>query len=148
MEQKEKQVLASLIATILIIFFYSLYIYNRYIEDDPEILNNFRFWGKTFLVLIPISIIVQIVIHILFAIVNKIVTNEDPVDKEDERDKLIELKSVRVSHWTFTIGFMLAMGSLALGLQPWIMFVILIASGFLSEIVSGSVKIYYYRKGV
>jgi hypothetical protein len=148
MEQKEKQVLASLIATILIIFFYSLYVYNRYIEDDPEILNNFRFWGKTFLVLIPVSIIVQIVIHILFAIVNKIITDEDPADKEDERDRLIELKSVRVSHWTFTTGFMLAMGSLALGLQPWVMFVILIASGFISEVVSGSVKIYYYRKGV
>lgn len=148
MEQKEKQVLASLLATILIITFYSLYVYNRYIENDPEILNNFRFWGKTFLVLIPVSIIVQIVIHILFAIVNKIITNEDPSDKEDERDKLIELKSVRVSHWVFTTGFMLAMGSLALGLEPWAMFVILIASGFVAEVVSGSVKIYYYRKGV
>jgi hypothetical protein len=43
---------------------------------------------------------------------------------------------------------MLAMGAIALGLQPWVMFVTLIASGFVSELISGSVKIYYYRKGV
>ena len=148
MGQKEKQVLASLTASVLIIVFYSLYVYNRYIEADPEVLNNFRFWGKSFLILIPVAIIAQIIIHILFAIVNKIVTNEDLDGKEDERDKLIELKSIRVSHWVFTAGFVLAMGSIALGMEPWVMFVTMIASGFLSEVISGSVKIYYYRRGV
>jgi hypothetical protein len=148
MEQKEKLVLASLTASLLVIAFYSLYVYNRYIEADPSVLNDFSFWGKSFLVLIPVAIVSQIVVHILFAIVNKIVTNEDLTGKEDERDKLIELKSIRVSHWVFVSGFMLAMGAIALGLQPWVMFVTLIASGFVSELISGSVKIYYYRKGV
>jgi hypothetical protein len=148
MGQKEKQVLASLIASLLIIVFYSLYVYNRYIEADPGLLNNYRFWGKSFLILIPLAIVVQIVIHILFAIINKVVTNEDLDGREDERDKLIELKSLRVSYWVFIAGFTLAMGSMALGLQPWVMFVSYLASGFIAEIASGTVKIFYYRKGI
>lgn len=148
MEQKEKQVLVTLITTILIIVFYSLYIYNKYIEVDPEIINSFRFWGRSFVILIPVAIVAQIIIHIVFAIINKIVTNEDIPTIDDERDKLIELKSIRISHWIFTLGFMLAMGSQAIGMLPWVMFVTLIASGFLSGIMSEAVKIYYYRKGV
>ena len=98
--------------------------------------------------LIPVAIIAQIVIHILFAIINKIVTDEDISDKDDERDKLIELKSLRVSYWVFIIGFMSAMGAVALGMELWVMFVTLIVSGFLSDLISSVVKIWYYRKGV
>jgi uncharacterized membrane protein len=148
MEQKEKQVLVSVIASLTIIVFYSLWVYSKYIESNPEVINDLRFWGRSFIVLIPVAIITQIVIHILFAIINKIVTGEDSSDKDDERDKLIELKSLRVSHWIFVVGFTLAMGAVALGMELWVMFVTLIFSGFLSDLISSSVKIWYYRKGV
>lgn len=148
MGQKEKQVLVSLIASLIIIVFYSLWVFNRYIESNPEIINDLKFWGRSFIVLIPVAIIAQIVIHILFAIINKIVTDEDISDKDDERDKLIELKSLRVSYWVFIIGFMSAMGAVALGMELWVMFVTLIVSGFLSDSISSVVKIWYYRKGV
>lgn len=68
--------------------------------------------------MIPIAIVAQIIIHIIFAIINKMVTNEDMPTTDDERDKLIELKSIRISHWIFTIGFMLAMGSQAIDMKP------------------------------
>lgn len=100
------------------------------------------------MILIPVAIVTQIIIHIVFAIINKIVTNEDIPVIDDERDKLIELKSIRISHWIFTLGFMLAMGSQAIGMQPWVMFITLIGSGFLSGTISEGVKIYFYRKGV
>jgi hypothetical protein len=148
MEQKEKQVLVSLIASLIIIVFYSLWVYGKYIESNPGIINDLKFWGRSFIVLIPVAIITQIVIHILFAIINKIVTGEDLSDKDDERDKLIELKSLRVSHWVFVVGFMSAMGAVALGMELWVMFVTLIFSGFLSDLISSTVKIWYYRKGV
>jgi hypothetical protein len=76
------------------------------------------------------------------------VTNEDMPTTDDERDKLIELKSIRISHWIFTIGFMLAMGSQAIDMKPWVMFVTLISSGFLSSMVSELARFYFYRKGV
>lgn len=148
MEQKEKQIIVTIAATVLTMAVYVYVVYSKYIAADPGIINDFRFWGKSFLVLIPVAIVIQIVIHILFAILNAIVTREELPTKDDERDKLIELKSIRVSHWIFTAGFLLSMGSLAIGMQPWVMFVTLISSGFLSGIISEIVKIFYYRRGV
>jgi len=148
MGHQEKQSIVSIIGSVLVIGFYSVYVYRNYIQADMELLNDFQFWGKSFLYLIPIAIVVQIVIHIIFAIANRIITQEDMPDFTDERDKLIELKSIRISHWIFTIGFMLAMGSLAMGMKPYVMFLTLISSGFLSSMISEVAKILYYRKGV
>lgn len=147
MENKEKQILVSTISSILILGFYSLYVYNYYIAKNFNIINDVQFWGKTFFILILVSIIGQIIVHILFAIFNKIITNEDMDMMMDERDHLIELKSIRIAHWMFVIGFLLAMGSQAIGMQVWVMFVTLIFSGVLSSTVSELVKIYFYRKG-
>ena len=124
-----------------------MYVYKNYVAGNLEILNDFQFWGKSFLYLIPISIVVNIVIHIVFAIANRIVTQEDIPDITDERDKLIELKSIRISHWIFIFGFMLSMGSLAMGMKPYVMFLTLISSGFLASLASEIAKIIYYRKG-
>jgi hypothetical protein len=147
MDNKEKQILVTVISLILIFAFYSLYVYNKYIADNFNILNDFKFWGKTFLILIPVTIVSQIVIHIVFAIINKIVTNEDMSTLSDERDKLIDLKSIRISHWVFTTGFLLSMVSQVIGMPPYAMFITLVASGFVSGIVSEIAKIYFYRKG-
>ncbi|GEM_PF-87069 len=133
MGRQENQSFVSIIGSVLVIGFYSLYVYSNYIQTDPEILNNYQFWGRSFLYLIPVGIIVQIMIQILFAIGNKLITREDMPEINDERDKLIEPKSIRISHWIFIIGFMLAMGSLAAGMQPFVMFLTLISSGFLGN---------------
>jgi flagellar biosynthesis protein FlhB len=148
MDNKEKQILVTIITLILIFAGYAFYVYQKYVEPDFSILNNFKFWGKTFLIFIPVTIVSQIIIHIVFAIINKIVTNEDIPTLNDERDKLIELKSIRISHWIFTTGFLLSMVTLVLEMPPYMMFITLIASGFISGIVSEIAKLYYYRKGV
>jgi hypothetical protein len=147
MGHQEKQSIVSIIGSVLVIGFYSLYLYRNYIQADLELLNNFQFWGKSFLYLIPVAIVVQIVIHIIFAIADRIITQEDMPGFTDERDKLIELKSIRISHWIFIFGFMLAMGSLAMGMKPYVMFLTLISSGFLASLASEVAKIIYYRKG-
>ena len=147
MGHHEKQSIVSIIGSVLVIVFYSLYVYRHYIQADMELLNDFQFWGKSFLYLIPVAIVVQIVIQIVFAIVNRIVTQEDIPDITDERDKLIELKCIRISHWIFIVGFMLAMGALAAGMKPYVMFLTLISSGFLATLASEVAKIIYYRRG-
>jgi hypothetical protein len=147
MDNKEKQILVTIISMILIFACYSLYIYNKYIVENFDIVNDFKFWGKTFLILIPVTIVSQIVIHIIFSIINKIVTNEDMSTLNDERDKIIDLKALRISHWIFTMGFLLAMISQAIGMPPYVMFIALCASGFVSGIISEIAKIYFYRKG-
>ena len=147
MGHHEKQSIVSIIGSVLVIGIYSLYVYRHYIQADMGLLNDFQFWGKSFLYLIPVAIVVQIVIQILFAIANRIVTQEDLSDITDERDRLIELKSIRISHWIFTLGFMLAMGALAAGMKPYVMFLTLITSGFVASLASEIAKIIYYRRG-
>lgn len=147
MEQKEKQILASIIGSVLTLGAYSLYMYHKHIAANPAVIDDFKFWGKAFLILIPVGIAVQIVIHIIFAIVNKIATGEDIPTVDDERDKLIELKSIRISHWLFTLGFFLAMGSQALGMRPWVMFAVLLGSGFLASVIAEAARIGFYRRG-
>jgi hypothetical protein len=148
MDNKEKQILVTSISLIVIFACYSMYVYHKYIADNFEIINDFKFWGKAFLILIPVTIVSQIVIHIVFAIINKVVTNEDMETLSDERDKLIDLKAIRVSHWVFTTGFLLSMITQVIGLPPYAMFFTLIASGFVSGISSEMAKLYFYRKGV
>ena len=147
MEQKERQILVSIIGSVLTLAGYSLYVYLKYIAPNPAVIDDFKFWGKAFLVLIPIGIAAQIVIHIIFAIANRIATGEDIPMIDDERDKLIELKSIRISHWLFTLGFFLAMGSQALGMRPWVMFTVLLGSGFLASVVAEASRIGFYRRG-
>jgi hypothetical protein len=148
MGHHEKQSIVSIIGSVLVIGFYSHYVYRNYIQADMGLLNDFQFWGKSFLYLIPVAIVVQIVIQILFAIANRIITQEDIPGITDERDKLIELKCIRISHWIFILGFMLSMGSLAMGMKPYVMFLTLISSGFLATLASEVAKIIYYRRGV
>lgn len=148
MDIKEKQILVTMISLVLIFGFYSLYVYNHYIADNIEIVNDLRFWARTFLLIIPVTIVAQIIIHILFAIINKIVANEDMQTLRDERDKLIDLKSLQVAHWVFTGGFSFAVFLAAIGLPSYVMFLTLISSGFASGVFAEVAKLYYYRKGV
>ena len=148
MYRKEYQILTSLITSILVFGVYALYVYQRHITGDPGIINDLKFWGKTIIIFIPVAMVAQIVIHIIFAIINKIITREDIPMNADEMDRMIELKALRLSHWIFGIGFILAMGSQALGMQPWVMFVTLMGSCFLGAVLEEVLKIYFYRRGV
>jgi len=148
MDLKERRILVSLISSVLILCIYCLYVYYRHIAGNPEVLNDLKFLGKSFLIMIPVAIVAQIIIQIVFAIITKISSNEDIDPIDDERDKLIELKAIKISHYIFILGFMLAMGSLALGMQPWVMIFVLIGSGFVASVVNEVLRLYYYRKGV
>lgn len=148
MDIKEKRIFISLIGSVLILGLYAYFVYTRYIAGNPDILNDFSFWGKSFLILIPVAIVTQIVIQIIFAIYVHATSREEIDPVEDERDKLIELKAIKISHYLFLVGFMLAMGSLALGSQPWVMFVVLISSGFIASVVNEIARLYFYRRGV
>ncbi len=75
-------------------------------------------------------------------------TNEDEPSFADELDKLIHLKATRVTHFVFSAGAVMAMGSLALGMTPNTIFVIFIGFAFLSAIAGYIAQLYYDRRGV
>ncbi len=109
---------------------------------------DFSFWGKIFLILIPVSIGARIIAHIIFHIAYKISTDEEDMNITDERDKLIELKSQRVSHWVFMLAYILAMGSLTMDVPHYYMFLIFFVGGLFSELAQALSALYFYGRGI
>ncbi|WP_410511457.1 hypothetical protein PaeBR_15380 [Paenibacillus sp. BR2-3] len=148
MTYQEKKSIVSLISAILIFGFYCLYMYTQYPEGGLGTAETFRYWGSFVLVLTVISIVAHIIISIIFNIVFRITTREKEPAFADELDKLIDLKATRNSFFVFVVGFLLAMGSLVMDQPLQVMFVILIASGFISDVTGSVTKLYHYRRGV
>lgn len=114
-------------------------------SNTPETL---RYWGFFVISLTVVSIIAHIVISIVFNILFNITTKEKVPTFEDELDKLIDLKANRISFIVFILGFIIAMGTLVLNQGLQLMFIILIISGFTSDVIGSISKLYYYRRGV
>ncbi|NQU87620.1 MAG: hypothetical protein HQ541_17855, partial [Mariniphaga sp.] len=126
----------------------ALIVYQRHLEGRFDLTEDFQKWGVIFLIFIGVSIVVRIIIYIIFHIINAIATREHDIPVEDERDKLIKLKSTRNSHWVFSAGFMLSVMALAIGMQVYGIFIVFIVSGVISEIIDNVSQIYFYRKGI
>jgi hypothetical protein len=148
MSYQEKKNIVSLVGTLLVFVFYCLYVFERYPEATLDSTDTFSFWASVILILIPVSIVAKIIISIVFNIIYRLSTNEKEPSFADELDKIIELKSTRNSHYVFIIGFLLAMGSLVMEMPPYMMFIVLIFAGFVSEMVGVITQIYHYRRGV
>ncbi|MCA0756904.1 hypothetical protein KP806_17740 [Paenibacillus sp. N4] len=148
MTYQEKKSIVTLISAIIIFVSYCAYMYLQYPEDGLEPAEAFRYWGSFVLTLTLVSIIAHILISIMFNIVFRMTTGEKEPAFADELDKLIDLKANRNSFFVFILGFLLAMGSLAANQPSQVMFVILIASGFISDVTGSVTKLYHYRRGV
>jgi hypothetical protein len=148
MSYQEKKNIINILSAVLIAGVYFWYVFESHPEEGMETGELLKFWAQTLLIYMPVTIGARIAIYIVFAIVNKIATNEDLPSLTDERDKLIELKSNRISHYTFTAGFILSMGALAADYSVNVMFVILIVSGLISEIFENISQLYFHRRGI
>jgi hypothetical protein len=122
--------------------------YPQFPKEGLESTETFRYWGSFVLILTLVSIVAHIIISIIFNIVFRITTGEKEPTFADELDKLIDLKAFRNSFFVFILGFLLAMGSLVVDQPSQVMFIILIASGFISDVTGSITKLYHYRKGV
>ena len=148
MSYQEKKSIVNIFSALLITGIYGWIIYQRHLDGRFDLSDDYQKWGVLFLIFIGVSIVARIIIYIVFHIINAIATREEDVPVEDERDKLIKLKSTRNSYLAFTMGFVLAITALAFGMPVYSIFVIFIVSGLISEILENSSQIYYYRKGV
>jgi len=147
MSYQERRALVNFASNVLITVLYSLYMVSRYPDGDAYSVEVFRFWGTFILILIPVSIAARIIVYIVFVILNTIATREMEPSISDERDRLIELKSARLSLYVFSLGFMVAMATLVVDQPPWVMFSVLILAGVLSDALSELTQFYFYRRG-
>jgi hypothetical protein len=165
MSYQEKQTIVSIVASLAFLAAYGSYAYGQFSSGavDP---NDLRSWAGVMLVFIALGIVamivIQIVFHILLSIgiaVQKTIedqsTAEQEIDRsikaefvEDERDRLIGLKSMRVGMLTSGLGFVASLVSLVLGASPVLMLNILFFSFFAGSVLDGFAHLYYYRQGV
>lgn len=147
MTYHERRALASLLSAVVMALVYSVYVLQRFPTSNPYSADVFRFWGSVFLIFIPVSIAVNIAIQIVVSMAHVMATREKETPLSDERDRLIQLRATRNSIYVFMVGFLLAMGSLAIGMLPSVMFIVLIVSGVVTEIVGALSQLYFYRRG-
>lgn len=147
MSAHERQAIVSLLTTLLLAVFFVGYLLPRYPAGNPYASEVFHFWGVAFVILVPVSIVANITVTIIFSMVYAMATREKASSFADERDKFIELRSLRNALFVFITGFSLAMGSLAIGMPPSVMFIILMGSGYGAGLVGSISQLYLYRKG-
>ncbi|MBG0786687.1 MAG: hypothetical protein H0S79_16440 [Anaerolineaceae bacterium] len=122
-------------------------------------------WAITMLTFIGVAIIaaiiIQIVFHVLLSIgvsVKEAIKQEDPENAEieealkgalieDERDKLLELKSSKANSVTLAGGLMLGLVSILLDFPPAVMLNLIYGAFFIGTIAEGIVNLVLYRKG-
>jgi len=164
MSYKEKSTLASILSGILILGAYCLYAFqpSRLAALPP---GDLKPWAVTMLVFIGIgigvTIVIQIVFHILLSVglaVKAAVENQQNADQEierslkremveDERDKQIELKSMRIGFIVAGIGFVTALLSLVFYGSAVAMLNIMYLSFSVGSLLEGAGQLYYYRRG-
>ncbi len=165
MSYQEKRTLASITSGALILAAYCLYAFNP-TRLASLTAGNLKPWATTILVFIAIgigaTIIIQIVFHILLSIsiaIREKMQNMQADDKdiekniksemvEDERDKMIELKSNRVGFAVAGFGFIAALLALIFNYSAVVMLNILFISFSFGSICEGFTQIYYYRRGI
>ena len=144
MSYKEKSLLASLGATLLV---FGWYFYQVFSNQMFNIGYEFTFND----IFKPIILFVVLEIIIQSFLVGK--------NKEDERDALIELTSYRNSYWVLSVGvWFLLIQLLYVGSGDWydiwenssMVFIshLLLLFVVLAEVTSFITQLYHYRKGI
>lgn len=148
MSYHEKRAIVSLITTLLSSSFYFAYVLQRHGEETLRGQAEFSFWAAAILLFIPFQVVLKIIIHIIFSIINTVTTNETEPDLTDERDWMIDLKATRNFYHVFMAGFLLAMGALVADMSPTVMFKVIISFMLAAGVVLDASQLYFYWKGV
>jgi len=158
MSYVSKRSLVSMSAGIVLLVVYVIYA----LGSASPAPGDLKSWALVLLVyvgaVIVAGIIIQIVFHIAMAIgisVKEEECDEKKIERiikssmfEDERYKLIELKSSNVSHKISGAGLVAALVALAVGVSAVVALHILAGSIVLGGIIEGCMIIYLNERGV
>lgn len=165
MAYQEKKTFVSILFGAAFMTTYCIYAFGKYRSGAAD-LNDLVFWGITMLTFIGIGvgamIVLQIVFHIALSIGIAVKTaietkNYDGKDLEksfegtfieDEMDRLIELKSMRLGFSIAGAGFIAGLVLLVLGYPAAVMLNVQFLSFCIGSLAEGFLILYYYRRGV
>ncbi len=137
---QEKSIWASLIITSLTFIYY----FSRVLEviEDPTIPESSLI--VVFLGVITVTIFTQTVIQTVLAIIYR----DEIKDAGDERENLIGLKAIRISHYVLISGVWIACMSFYLNPSALMLINLFIVFFVVSEIVGFVSQLIYYQRGV
>ncbi len=165
MSYKVKSTIVSMVTGVLLMAAYVIYVAGK-VQSGAAALDDMRFWATTILVFIGIGIaamiVIQIVFHILLAIAKAIgeqvksgKVDDKEIEKslkldmvEDEMDKLISLKSMRIGYAIGGFGFIAALVSQVMNYPAAVMLNILFASFYAGSLIEAFAQLFYYRRGI
>lgn len=147
MSYQEKRSIVYIFNILLITAIYVWYAFDLQPEEVIYSTEDFRIWGKIILFMIPAQIVITIITQIIFAIVNTVATREEMPTVTDERDKLIDLKSIRNAYTVFMFGVVLSMIPVVMQSPLYVMFNLLIVCLLLAQFVWSVSQFYFYRRG-
>lgn len=153
MSFQEKRSLYNLVWSTVVNVVFFIVINSMYQNGRFNTSNMMKFWSLIIIILIVVSVVSKIIGAILFRIIGEIgdeIKGEKLDDRDivDERDKLIELKSDRAANLFFVFAFIIGCILQLLDYSLSSFFISLLIGGFIGEIGSHSLQIYYYRRGV
>lgn len=161
MTYQTKKTIVSLLASIAILISYCISVYND-ISKGLTLESDTTFWAKKMLIFIAIGVAINIISFIVFHILlsvnlsvkdsmkdsKKIIRKLELEMIEDEMDKLIELKSLRVGYFIASTGFILGLILLAFNTSIAIVLNILFLSFFVGAIAEGISNLFFYFRGI
>lgn len=165
MTYQVKKTIAAIISGVVVLGVYLFYAFGRY-QSGLLAPDDLKSWAQLILIFIGVgiaaTIVIQIIFHILLSVGIAIKENmksgsckDENIENqiqlemvEDEMDKLIELKSLRVGAIVAGSGFVISLIILALGYPPVFMLNIVFISFSFGSILDGFTKLYYYKRGI
>ncbi len=148
MQYQEKRGVAFLISNVAVTALYCLVLWLNWQDKFTLHASDLKFWASALLGIMPVHIVVRILIMIAFAVSQHVHPNGDSVDLEDELDKLIDLKSSRLSQNVFLAGVLIGLACLAFGLPAQSLLFALVFSIPISGLCGDLYTLILYRRGV
>ena len=138
MSYREKSAWIFLISTLLVSAFFFLHVpWTLRPVSSPELAHG-----------LLICVLAWLVIQVLAHLVVARLAAEDAKAPKDERDRLIELKAIRIARVVYIVGSLLAVSMLHIGATgPAIGFGVLFAL-VIGELANHAARIVYHRRGV
>lgn len=146
MTYQERQAIGNLLAGIIIFSAYFFWVWRAIDGGLLGTENAATTIGRGILVLIFGGVFLNIGVQILTSIGISIITREPkPSNVIDERDRMLELRAVRVSYTIIGMGFVASMIALALGVVPLVVLQFIVLSFAVGTIFESILMLIFYR---
>lgn len=146
MSHEERNTVVRLICSILTTAYVILRLHTLWAEGAFAGPDALQIWGRMVLWVIPIAIVLTTVLLIVFNILFAIATfDKRPDFTVDERDRLFQIRAMKVTMGVVSGGFILSVAALAFGWQALAVLTLIYFSFALGSFIGDLVKLISYR---